>query len=734
MKKISMTMGLAFLLMGWGNPLLAKDTGDKEDIFDLPLEELLNIEITGASVRDLNLDRVSEADNPFQLKIKDIPAAVEVIDSKTMEARGLKNVVEATQSLSGVLTGESPSEPYSFSMRGYNRDSVNVLYDGISMGRSTLNMRPLSTFNLERVEVIKGASTLIGTQGNAGGTVNIVNKKAKLTKHFHNKTIVAYGNYGNNFLNVESNGPITDKAAYHINASHTGSDGWVDDTDSDTIDLNLSTLWKVNDKLKIYLSFNYLKDELPAYWGTPLLPAGAARNVNRDVVTTNDGRVIDEDTRFTNYNVTDNEIESEGMWKRIDIKWRPSESFQSNLIVYHYGAKRKWRNAESYTYDSGTGRIGRDRLSIKHDRNVYGARNNSTYEGTLFGHKNQVSATLEYQKNEFDRETGIDTAAGTYTDLVDIRNPVRGVFGNVSTRTGSFYNDTLALTLQERFVFSEDWSVEASWKHELLGINRTRYNFNGSVRSGTLKNRFNVDSYRLGSVYALNDNINAYINVTHTYGLLEGDIALGLNTNINTFRPSDILQKEIGFKGGVLDNTFQFTLALFRIDKDLPTHVTNVSYQESQHDSQGLEFSFDGRLSPDFRLGGSFSYVDAEYGNYYDGIDSTNDVSGKTPFNVPKVMAGLWSSYNGLFSLPIEVGASVNHVAKRFANNSDTTTLKPYTLFDVFAAYNLKKYRIGLHLRNITDEIYAPWSDIFYQNQVILGPPRTIEGTFQATF
>jgi outer membrane receptor protein involved in Fe transport len=94
-------------------------------------------------------------------------------------------VVEVVESMVGVLSGESPSEPYSFSTRGFTRNSIGVLYDGVSMGVSTLNMRPQSSFNLDRIEVVKGASVLNANDGSAGGTVNIITKIYYIKPTYH---------------------------------------------------------------------------------------------------------------------------------------------------------------------------------------------------------------------------------------------------------------------------------------------------------------------------------------------------------------------------------------------------------------------------------------------------------------------------------------------------------------------------------------------------------------------
>jgi iron complex outermembrane receptor protein len=114
----------------------AKDAGRTEELLNLSLQELLEIRVMGAAVRDIGLDLLPKTQNPFQLAVSEMPASVEIIDHNTMRARDLKNIVEAADNLVGVISGDTPNAPYSFSMRGFSRDSVGILYDGISVGIS----------------------------------------------------------------------------------------------------------------------------------------------------------------------------------------------------------------------------------------------------------------------------------------------------------------------------------------------------------------------------------------------------------------------------------------------------------------------------------------------------------------------------------------------------------------------------------------------------------------------
>ena len=42
---------------------------------------------------------------------------------------------------------------------------------------------------------------------------------------------------------------------------------------------------------------------------------------------------------------------------------------------------------------------------------------------------------------------------------------------------------------------------------------------------------------------------------------------------------------------------------------------------------------------------------------------------------------------------------------------NNTTKMKGYPLYNAFVSYTGENYRLSLHGRNLTDEVYVPWSD-----------------------
>jgi len=707
-----------------------------EDLFELSLQELMNLNISGAAVKDIGFDRVAVTNNPFQLTNCNTPASLEIINLGTIRARGLNNVVEVVESMVGVLSGESPSEPYSFSMRGFTRDSIKVLVNGVSMGRATFNMRPLSTGNLQRVEVIKGPGALESGQGSAGGTINMVSKQAALGGK-HNRTVyVSQGNLASAHT-VEFNGPISANKAYHFNTTYRAENGRVDDSEATYLSANASMLWVPNRQFKIKLAIDSQQDDLPAYWGTPMIPISVALDPITNVIKTDDNRVIDGATLNNNYNVADHLIDSKSHWKRINMSWQGGKGLESKTTLYEFSAQRQWKNAESYIYNSTSGKLDRDRLYVDHDRQLWGAQSEFTIASKLLQRASSFSLRLEYSDNYLDHFVGFEPI-DFFVDDVDIQQPNPGAFnsydvaGAVEIKKDTLNLITSAAIVSNHTALSRNLDMSVSFKIENLEVDRHFYNFDGSTRSNkTIKETYRQNSYTMGLVYAFSTTINGYAQMSKQHDDIGGDFD-SVN-DINNFKPSDLTQFEVGLKALMHDAKIETTLALFDIKKESVSEQLAQPVTENEQTAHGLEFAMRANITAQFRMGGNMAYTQAKYAAYYDENTGT-DASNNTPVNVPEKMASLWGSSNNLFNLPLEVGAGLNYVSARFANTSNTVTLQSYTLLNLFASYSHNDFRLALHIRNVSDEVYAPWSDIFYPEQVIIAPPRTLELSFQSRF
>jgi len=144
--------------------------GVKDDIFDMSLEELMNVEVISVSKKK---ERVLEA-----------PATVVVITGEDIKRRGYSNIEEVFHDLPGFDISRGNGNDYTtIYQRGYrspNIDRTLILIDGVEdndiwKGNIWLS-RQYSLSNIERIEVIYGpASTMYGANAFLG-TINIITK------------------------------------------------------------------------------------------------------------------------------------------------------------------------------------------------------------------------------------------------------------------------------------------------------------------------------------------------------------------------------------------------------------------------------------------------------------------------------------------------------------------------------------------------------------------------------
>ncbi len=140
--------------------------------------------------------------------------------------------------------------------------------------------------------------------------------------------------------------------------------------------------------------------------------------------------------------------------------------------------------------------------------------------------------------------------------------------------------------------------------------------------------------------------------------------------------------------------------------------------------SKGLELSAAVRPDARWHFWGNAAYTQAAYADYN---FAGGTFSGNAPPNVPHFIANAGMIYRTALPQPVEFGASVRHVGDRYHSDANTVKLLAYTTADVHASTDVRKTKLSLRVRNITNERYAAWSDPFYPDQILLGAPRSYE-------
>lgn len=197
------------------------------------------------------------------LTIKETPASVEVINTETMQERGDTTVIRAVTKAAGITGGSSGhGTTGNYSARGFTGyPGIDFLQDGIKLNGTIFSKRTLDVSNLDRIEVIRGASSVLNGEGSVGATVNLITKKPSLTTEETELGFKA-GSLDSYRFNLGNAGIIVDdKLAYRVDMVTRQIGSNYDGEGRELASLSTSFLYKINDDLITSLSFEKTKDD-----------------------------------------------------------------------------------------------------------------------------------------------------------------------------------------------------------------------------------------------------------------------------------------------------------------------------------------------------------------------------------------------------------------------------------------------------------------------------------------
>jgi iron complex outermembrane recepter protein len=690
-----------------------------------------------AAPTPLNSNAVAESASRLGLTVRETPATVEVISAETMREQGYRTVSEVAQGAVGVTSGDAPGEPAGFSMRGFTNSQINTLYNGIKIGPQNMTSRIMDTANLEAVEFLKGPASLISGEGAAGGSINLVTKQPH-TGAIRNEADFSYDSLNSFRAHYGSGGSTNVQGLdYRFDISRSSLNGFVDDTNTKTLDVSGQLNYRISDSLKVWGAIEYREDRGKAYWGAPLVPiAFSGSHATTGIVSgtyfnrTDLGAVtIDDRTFNTNYNVLDNRNVAQEVWLRggFELKLAPDLTLKSQ--AYGYGAERSWFNNEIEAFDSTKNQVYRERFYVAHSQRLVGNITDLIWDTNIAGFDNRLVTTLSSSYLDFVRP-GAAKFPNDYVPLVDFD---RGYYGLLATKQQTARIDNEALSFEDRLKLTRTFALIGGLRVEHIGLDRNSTDENGLVNAGF---PFTKDwapvTGRIGYTWEAVPGLTFFSQYATGADISANNIFLLLPT-----QPLDLTTArtyETGVKHLFWDNRAEWSFSAYDI---LRKNVYAAAGGQAlniagRQESKGVELAASVRPIEPLRLWGNIAYVDARYADYnFVG----GSFSGNTPPNVPRIVANAGASYRIFTPWPVEVGITGRHVGDRYNTDANTVTMKAYTVADVYAFVDIPKAvfnavdqaRLTFRVRNIADKRYAIWGDPFYPDQILLGAPRTYE-------
>ena len=653
-----------------------------------PVAQSVLVEAIPGPADVLRLDAAASGGTLLELPIRELPASLSVVSQELIQERGVRSVVEATELAAGITTFVDSGSMPAFNMRGFSSTSagVSLMRDGIRQNTVPQAGRQLDAFLLERIEVLKGPSSLLYGEGAAGASINMVTKQPE--RQFGGETLMSYGSFGERRSGLDLTGSLTRQLSGRIAGSYTEAGGYTDRT-GDRMRSALGSLrWTLRESISFTGTAVLTDNATTSYYSTPFI----------------DG-VIDPRTRFLNYNMRDNlnKAHNNYGWLDADIAlagWRFHNRF--------FAATQRvdWRNFEGYSYNAAIQKVTVSGYFLaKRDDLLLGNQIDARKTFSLAGHGVNFVTGLLVQDNNAKRWS---TPSGAPTFNVDPFNP-EPIYDpglqyarnrDVDTNTKSFFGEALLhATKRLKFTTGVRWD----------NITNDRLDYPALA---TIGKTFRPVTGRVGAVFTAHRDINLYISRSNAVEPVTPFVSIAGNQLPFSLQPTN--QWEGGAKFSTLRGRLDATAAYFSIGKRnvlTSTIVDGVRLQQQigKQVAHGVELSFFGHPLRSFTIAGDVAITNAEYADFNENV-GTGIVS-RAGNDVPHVAPVVWNVTPSQQVGPITLSATVRNVGARWGEAANTRRLAPYTTLDARVLIRLPgNSRLTLVGRNLTDELYIPRS------------------------
>ena len=173
-------------------------------------------------------------------KLRDIPQSVTVVTEKLIDDRNLDTLKEVLKNTGGIsfLAAEGGEED--IKLRGFSLQATgDVFVDGLRDPA----FYDRDTFNLDRVELLRGSASMLFGRGSTGGAVNMVNKVPRLIDE--NQVDLTLGSHDYKRAIGDFNIKTGESAALRLGAMVTEADNNGAGSSIDTKGLSAAYRWGI---------------------------------------------------------------------------------------------------------------------------------------------------------------------------------------------------------------------------------------------------------------------------------------------------------------------------------------------------------------------------------------------------------------------------------------------------------------------------------------------------------
>lgn len=576
--------------------------------FPLILTGLTTLAYGDESQNEVRLDSVTVTAQRVEENIQDVPISITSIDDEKL------NILKASGADVRFLSARVPSVIAEssfgrafprFYIRGFGNidfdlnatQPVSLVYDDVPFENPILKGFPV--FDIESIEVLRGPQGTLFGRNTPGGIIKF--DSVKPSEDFDGYYRIAYGSYGTSELEGAVGGLISEDLTYRISGLVQHRNHYIDNGHTnqknvyggfDEIAFRVQTLYEPSESTSFLLNLHSRDND------------STARLFRANIIdkgTNGVGKTFIRDTVYLDSG--DQKLKQKAFGTTLTARHKLSETVG---LVYVFG----WESAELSSRGDIDGGYGAQFLG---DGNF--GPGTIPFPSESGGNVDDLKQTTHELRLEFELNENVNGQAGlfVFNEEIDITSLSFNSLDSSKPKNGEAVrsNDTesLGIFVSLSYTLDEQISFQAGLRHtqddKSFVVERKQSPEAGGRPIGPFNGQKGDDqvSWDLSAVYAVNDEVNAYVRVARGYRgpSIQGRLVFG--NAISVADSETVVSFEAGVKSELFNRRLRANANIFSYTiKDQQLTVvggqTNTVQLLNADEGQGVGFEFDVEAAP----------------------------------------------------------------------------------------------------------------------------------------
>lgn len=644
-----------------------------------------------------------------------VPQSASIISAEQISDQALFSVADVMQYTPGVSIGQGEDHRDQLTIRGQNT-TADFFVDGLR--DDVQYFRPL--YNIERIEVLRGANALLFGRGGGGGIVNRVTKTADLSGDFTTLN-AGIDTFSASSIAVDTNKVIDNSNAVRLNAVFDTIENHRDFKDGERFAVNPTYTWAISDDTMVNASYEYVNDDRVVDRGVPSLNGAPLEGF--------------DDTFFGAPGFNNTQLEAHIARVRVDHQLNSEWSINATAQYADYD--KEYQNLYPVGFDDTTNMVTLDgyrdttqRENLLLQFNVIGQFEAAGFEHTVlvgaeYGQQDTENARLD----NFFTATSDDQQSFLFSDPLVIPEftltaPVRDRASDV-TFTSAFVQDEIKLT--------DNWILVAGLRYDSFDIDVVdTIEVNDGAddgNNGFLSSDDTEVSPRVGLIYKPSEDVSIYASYSKSFLPRSGDQFLTLSLTSQALEAEEFENREVGVKWNISD-ALSLTAAYFEVDRENGAAVNPDDPETAVltgTETTGFEVQLVGNITEAWQITAGYSNLDGNQTR----VSGNGGFDGQELAQLPEHMYTVWSKYT--LNDDWSAGLGFIYQSEQYASLSNNVELPDFARVDAAVYYNYSEdLTIQLNVENLFDEDYFPAAH--NDNNITTGEPLNARISAQYRF